>query len=134
MENLFVHQSFPQKIPVEVLMAERQEEPLKMKGFGASPGIVEGPCTIIRDQRELSKVPSGAIIVCEAAFHALMTFLPFLGGLATERGGILSISSAYARKYEVPAVVGVNGLTGFLHNGDVIRIDGSRGRVDIIRE
>ncbi|MFO7784642.1 MAG: PEP-utilizing enzyme [Desulfatiglandales bacterium] len=74
------------------------------------------------------------MLVCEAALPSVIPFMPFLGGLCTERGGTLSITSGYARMYEVPAVVGVKGLMGVIRNGDVIRIDGSMGTVGIIRE
>ncbi len=62
----------------------------------------------------------------------VLPFIPFLGGLIAERGGSLSIVSQYARAYEVPAVFGVDGLLDAIHDGDVVRLDGSWGTVDII--
>jgi len=62
----------------------------------------------------------------------MVPFMPSLGGLVAERGGTLSIASGYAREYGIPAVFGVEGLMDAIRDGDVIRIDGSRGTVDNI--
>lgn len=118
----------------ESLARKQYETAFKMAGCASSCGIIEGPCTIIRKLKDLQALEYGAILVCEGASPSLIPFMPFLGGVCTERGGTLSIASGYARKYGVPAVVGVKGLMGVIRNGDVIRIDGSMGTVDIIRE
>lgn len=135
MENPIVsYQSVITDLALEVFTTKRQESAFKLRGFGASGGIIEGPCTIIRDLHELRTLEYGTILVCEAALPIVVPFMPFLGGLVTERGGTLSVTSGCARKHDVPAVVGVKGLMGAVRTGDVIRIDGSRGTVDIIRE
>ena len=62
-------------------------------------------------------------------------FMPFLKGLIAERGGSLSIASGCAREYGIPTVVGVNGLMGTIHNGDVIPgrwIKGNRGYNEVV--
>jgi rifampicin phosphotransferase len=119
-------------IPLDVLMANRHVDPRRLSGFPVSSGIIEGPCTIIRDLKELGALHSGAIVVCETASPMVMRFMPLIGGLVTERGGFLSIASAYARQYAIPAVFGVEELMDAIHSGDVIRIDGSEGILDII--
>lgn len=106
--------------------------PCRLYGVGASPGITEGLCVVVTDLQKLQPFPYGAILVCEAALPVVMPFLPLLGGLIAERGGSLSIVSGYAREHEIPAVFGVARLMDAIHNGDVVRIDGTRGTVDII--
>jgi pyruvate,water dikinase len=119
-------------IPLEVFISDQHVVLRRLSGFGASPGAIEGPCAIIRDLRNLKTLPYGTILVCEAALPVLLPFIPFLGGLVAERGGSLSIVSQYARAFEVPAVFGVEGVMGVIHDGDVVRLDGSWGTVDII--
>ena len=134
MQNVSVsYKSVTPYIPREVLTTKRNVIPCKLEGFAASLGIVEGPCTIIRNLQDLHKLQDGTILVCEAASPKVAPYMSFLKGLIAERGGPLCIASEYAREYEVPAVVGVKGLMGTIRNGDVVRIDGSRGTVDIIR-
>jgi phosphoenolpyruvate-protein kinase (PTS system EI component) len=56
----------------------------------------------------------------------------FLRGLVAGLGGPHCIAAGYAREQEVPAVVGVGDLMEAIHTGDVIRIDGFSGTVEIV--
>jgi pyruvate, water dikinase len=115
-----------------VVTTQENTAPFKLKGLAASPGIVEGPCTIIRNLEDLHTLHDGAILVCEVPSPALAPYMRFLRGLVAGRGGPNCIASGYAREHEFPAVVGVGGVMDAIHDGDVIRIDGSRGIVEII--
>lgn len=50
-------------------------------------------------------------------------------GFATEVGGPTSHTAILARSLQIPAVVGVSGLTVQVHDGDSIILDGQRGTV-----
>ena len=104
----------------------------RLTGLPTSFGTVEGPCTVIRNLQDQMTLSVGAILVCEEASPELALSIPSLKALVTERGGLLAIASVYAREYEVPAVVGVKGIMGLIHSGDIIRVDGSAGTVEII--
>jgi len=124
--------AYESHIPLEDVIPSRHVVLSRLNGFGASPGIAEGPCTIIRNLQDLRTLPYGAIVACEVALPTVAPLMPLLGGLIAERGGSLSIASRYAREYGIPAVFGVEGLMGVIRNGDVLRVDGSMGIVDII--
>ena len=126
------YESIESSIPLTFFMPIRQAGTSRLSGFAASPGIIEGPCAIIRDLKDLHTLPLGAIAVCKAASPELMPFMPYLGGLVTERGGCLSIASQYAREYGIPAVFDVEGLMDAICDSDTIRVDGSSGRVDMV--
>jgi pyruvate,water dikinase len=49
-------------------------------------------------------------------------------------GGVFAVASGAARWFKVPAVVGVDGITKKIKDGDFIRIDGDTGAVEIIPE
>ena len=53
-------------------------------------------------------------------------------GLATEIGGILAHGSIVAREYGIPAVMGVNGATQRIKDGQMITVDGDRGVVVVM--
>jgi phosphoenolpyruvate-protein phosphotransferase (PTS system enzyme I) len=55
----------------------------------------------------------------------------FIKGLATDAGGRTSHTAIVARSMGIPAVVGLEDITGSLANGDVIVIDGNHGVVVI---
>jgi phosphoenolpyruvate synthase/pyruvate phosphate dikinase len=133
METLLVsRESVAPHIPLEELPTNRHLVLRKLKGITASSGVVEGPCTVIRNLEDLHPLPHGTILVCEVPSPKLAPFMPFLSGLVTERGGLSAIASGYAREYGIPAVVGIKGLMATIHNGDVIRVDGERGTADLI--
>ncbi len=104
----------------------------KLTGRAASPGIIEGRCSIIRNVEDLHNVVDGAILVCEVPSPDLASYIPFLHGLVAERGGGQCIAAGYAREYEIPAVLGVSGVLDALRDGDIIRIVGAQGTVEVI--
>ncbi|MDR1747948.1 MAG: phosphoenolpyruvate--protein phosphotransferase [Spirochaetaceae bacterium] len=79
----------------------------------------------------LNDVPRGVILVAknmrpsDAVFFTRRT----QGGILLEQGGTNSHVAILARSYRVPAVVGVQGITGKIRSGDRIIIDGEKGIV-----
>ena len=55
-----------------------------------------------------------------------------IGALVTDTGGALSHPAVVAREFHVPCVVGTRRATQIIHNGDKIRVDGSKGIVEVI--
>jgi pyruvate,water dikinase len=49
-----------------------------------------------------------------------------------DQGGILSHGSIVAREYGLPAVTNVGSATRVIHTGDLVQVDGNRGRVTIL--
>ena len=56
------------------------------------------------------------------------------GGLVMEVGGMMTHGAVVAREYGIPAVVGVDQATNRLQTGQLIRVDGSGGRIVILGE
>ena len=52
--------------------------------------------------------------------------------VVTELGGPLSHAAIILREYAVPAVVNVSGATRSLRDGDLVRVDGDKGSVEIL--
>ncbi len=105
-----------------------------LTGYAASQGVAIGHCRVISRMEDLEKVGEGDILVSETASPRLAIVIPKLGALVTACGGTLTAAAGYAREYNVPAVVGVMGLTETVHDGDVIRVDGTDGIVELIRK
>ena len=55
--------------------------------------------------------------------------LPGIRGIVAETGGQLSHTSIIAREYGLPAVVNVRDATRLIQDGELITVDGTRGRV-----
>jgi len=107
-----------------------------IKGKAASPGVAQGPAVVLSDPDNLAalyQIKEGALLVCSTASRNLIAIIPRLGALATERGGTLAIAPGVARDHAIPAVVGAAGLTEMIKDGDIIRVDGTKGTVQILR-
>jgi pyruvate,water dikinase len=52
--------------------------------------------------------------------------------VVTEVGGLMTHGSVIAREYGIPAVVSVTGATQRIRTGQRIRVDGTRGFVDLL--
>jgi phosphohistidine swiveling domain-containing protein len=100
-----------------------------LKGVGASSGVVSGPCRIITDPRDFTRLKPGDILIAQYTNPAWTPVFSFIGGLVAEFGSTVSHAAIIAREYGIPAVMGVNGATEFLKDGEEITIDGSRGLV-----
>jgi len=55
-------------------------------------------------------------------------------GLVTEVGGLMTHGAVIAREYGLAAVVGVDHATQRIQDGQRIRVDGTRGLVEILPE
>jgi rifampicin phosphotransferase len=101
----------------------------KLKGFGVSPGVFEGPVRLIRNVEELPSVQQGEVLVASSTGSTFNVVLPLIGALVTERGGVLSHAAIVSREYGLPGVVGCVGATTKLTTGMRVRVDGDKGEV-----
>ena len=53
-------------------------------------------------------------------------------GVVTEVGGAMTHGAVVAREYGLPAVVGVDGATRLIRDGQRIRVNGTDGYVEIL--
>ncbi len=118
-------ESLPGENPADTLI------PGVFTGTGCSPGKVRGTVKLITspdDNLELG----GEILVAPRTDPGWIPLYPSASGLLVERGSILSHSAIVAREMELPAIVGLSGITGFLKTGDLVEMDGGTGTVRII--
>jgi phosphohistidine swiveling domain-containing protein len=102
-----------------------------LRGDGISPGLAEGPACVLSAPDDGLRLTDGAILVAPATDPAWTPLFTRASGVITELGGMLSHAGIVARELGIPAVANVQGATRKLHDGDVVRIDGSSGRVDV---
>jgi phosphohistidine swiveling domain-containing protein len=98
------------------------------KGIGCCPGVVQGHARVILDPRHAEILP-GEILVAPRTDPGWIMLFPSAAGLLVEHGSLLSHSAIVAREMGIPAVVSIDGLTGWLKTGDVVELDGSTGRI-----
>lgn len=106
-------------------------DPHVLTGSPVSAGVVEGRVRVVLDPHGVEILP-GEILVCPATDPAWTPLFLATGGLITEVGGMMTHGSVVAREYGIPAVVGVSQATEHLQTGQLVRVDGSTGTVEIL--
>jgi pyruvate,water dikinase len=100
-------------------------------GLPVSAGIVEGRARVVHDVGDADLEP-GDILVTAFTDPSWTPAFVAITGLVTEVGGLMTHGSVIAREYGLPAVVGVEGATRRIADGQRIRVDGTDGFVEII--
>lgn len=111
----------------------RQEKKKVLCGAAVYPGNVIGQVLIIKSERDFSKFKKGAILVASHTTPDYIFLMKQAKAILTERGGITSHAAIVSRELKTPCIVGIHGLTGTLHNGDLIEVDANKGIVKIIK-
>jgi pyruvate,water dikinase len=99
-----------------------------LKGLGCCPGVVRGRARVITDPRNAT-LNHGDILVAERTDPGWIMLFPSAAGLLVERGSLLSHSAIVSREMGIPSVVALTGVTRWLHDGDLVELDGSTGIV-----
>ncbi|MTI65486.1 MAG: hypothetical protein FH753_02685 [Firmicutes bacterium] len=101
------------------------------KGIPVSPGICEGQVKILKHPED-GTVKKGDILVTKATNPAWTPLFLKIGGLITEMGGPMSHGSVVAREYGIPAIAGMREATSRFKDGQIIRLNGETGKVEIL--
>ena len=104
----------------------------RLRGLAASRGVAEGKVRILRDPSQASAFEPGEVLVVAAADTGWAPLFLAASGVVTELGGPLSHAAIILREYAVPAVVNVMNATRSLRDGDLVRLDGDAGTVEIL--
>lgn len=105
----------------------------RIEGFPGAPGKAEGPARVITRFEDFPTLQSGEILVCPYTGTAWTPLFLKIEGVVTDTGGMLTHAAIAAREYGIAAVVGTWKATRSIRNGDIIRVDGDAGIVEIIK-
>jgi pyruvate,water dikinase len=107
------------------------ESATAFEGIASSPGSVTGPARVVTRAGEESVGP-GEILVAPFTDPGWTPYIVNAAGIVMDQGGLLSHGSIIAREYGIPAVVNVGPATKVVKTGQMLRVDGDRGRVQLI--
>ena len=111
--------------------AEGPVAPGALCGLGAFPGQVERPAIVLTTPDPSVRL-AGEILVTRQTDPGWVLLFHGISGLVVERGSMLSHSAIVAREMRIPTVVGVTGAANRINTGDVLRLDGGAGTVEIL--
>ncbi|PMB26599.1 glycerol-3-phosphate acyltransferase [Fischerella thermalis] len=102
-----------------------------LQGIAASPGQAVGRVKVLRNLQSIPEIDKEIILVVPYTDSGWAPLLVRAGGLISEAGGRLSHGAILAREYGIPAIMDVRNATWILQDGQKVRIDGTRGIVEI---
>jgi pyruvate,water dikinase len=100
-------------------------------GVPVSTGVVEGRARIVLKLEE-AVVENGDILVTAFTDPSWTPLFVSIKGLVSEVGGMMTHGAVVAREYGLPAVVSVENATRLIKEGQKIRVNGTKGYVEIL--
>lgn len=98
------------------------------KGTGIGTKSVVGKVCVIKDVGELEeKFEEGDILVTFNTDKDMMKYITKASAIITEQGGITSHAAIVGLNLGIPVIVGVDGITKDLHDGEIITVDSITG-------
>ena len=104
-----------------------------LPGLAVSTGIVEGRARIVKNIKDAS-LSEGDILVAEFTDPSWTPAFVSIKGLVTEVGGLMTHGAVIAREFGLPAVVSVRDATTLIKDGQLIRLNGNEGYIEILSE
>jgi pyruvate,water dikinase len=105
----------------------------EIKGFASSAGIVEGPARVLKLLKDIVDLQPGEILVCPSTNPSWAPVFTKIKAAVTDIGGLTSHAAIVCREYGVPSVTGTGFATQVIKTGDIIKVDGDTGLVEIVK-
>jgi pyruvate,water dikinase len=116
------------------LKADGDAESAEIRGFAASPGVVEGVARVVTTIEEIARLKTGDILVCQITNPSWSPIFDKISAAVSDIGGSMSHAAIVAREYGLPAVVGTGTATRRIKDGQRVRVDGGRGVVTLLED
>ncbi|MBY0012069.1 phosphoenolpyruvate synthase [Paenibacillus typhae] len=100
-------------------------------GLPVSSGVIEGRARVIINM-EQADLEEGDILVTLFTDPSWTPLFVSIKGLVTEVGGLMTHGAVIAREYGLPAVVGVDQATKRIKDGQMIRVHGTEGYIELL--
>lgn len=112
--------------------ATPDEELPTLTGIGACPGVVEGRVVVALDPTTV-ELDEGDILVAHTTDPAWVSLMFLSGALVVDIGGLMSHAAVVARELDIPCVMNTTTGTRTLRDGDLVRVDGRAGTVEVLQ-
>jgi len=100
-----------------------------VSGLGAAPGLAQGRVRVLASPAEGSQLQAGEILVASMTTPDWVPTIRRAAALVTDGGGMTCHAAIISRELGVPCVVGARHATTVLRTGELVTVDGARGRV-----
>ncbi len=104
-----------------------------LQGVGCCVGVVKQQVQVLQNPND-SNALNNNILVTHSTDPSWVVLFPQASGILVERGSLLSHSAIVAREMGKPCIVGITGLMKTLETGMTVEMNGSTGKIDIIKK
>jgi pyruvate,water dikinase len=112
--------------------APADEEISELKGFASSGGLVEGPARVLKRLSDILDLQPGEVLVCPNTNPSWAPVFGKIKAAVTDIGGLTCHAAIVCREYGLPSVTGTGVATSVIKTGDIIKVDGDSGVVNIL--
>lgn len=123
----------PEKSEETTVFCNEYQAVVAMSGLVTSIGKASGRAVVVMNKHDVARVKDGAVIISKITSKDLVRVMSRACAIVME-GAQESSISWFARKYGIPAVVGVKGLMKAVRDGDLVRVNGITGTVEIMKQ
>lgn len=99
----------------------------EIKGVTACAGEAKGKAMIIRSKNDLGKFQVGYILVAKHTMPDYLSAMSKAAAIITDEGGMTSHAAIVSRELKKPCIVGAKNATVLLKDGDLVKVDASKG-------
>jgi pyruvate kinase len=100
-----------------------------VRGTGIGHNPVVGITRVVRTAKDVSKIKFGDIIVVVGMTPEIVEHLQGVEGIIAEEGGLTSAAAIIGLELGIPVIVGAEGATSLLEDGQTVSLDVERGLV-----
>lgn len=117
-----------------VMPQVRPELEADLYGTTGSPGIAEGIARVVINDKDLSTIQEGDILVAATTAPSWTPVFHLIKGAVIDRGGSLAHAAIVSREFGIPLVINTMEGTQKIKSGQRIRVDADLGAVFILDE
>jgi pyruvate,water dikinase len=101
-------------------------------GAAASQGIVEGRARIVLGTDAIGEFEPGEILVAPQTDPSWTPLFMVASAVVVNTGSMASHAMIVARELGIPCVAGLPGATVMFKTGDLLRVDGAKGTIEVL--
>ncbi|MEA3344660.1 MAG: PEP/pyruvate-binding domain-containing protein [Chloroflexota bacterium] len=112
--------------------ATRRLAARKFTGVACGSGQVTARAKVVHNLGEADKLKKGDILVAPYTNPGWTPLFSLASGIVMEEGGLLSHGAVVARECGIPTVLQIKDAVRIFQDGQLLRVDGDRGVVEIV--
>ena len=106
----------------------------EFKGRIACSGKVTGRVAVVKGHEDFHKVKQGDVLVVLNTSPDYVPVLKKVSAIVAEEGGLTAHVSVISREFGIPCLVGINHITQYLKDDDLVEVDANAGIVKILKK